>query len=413
MKDKSEAGFSLVELVVLVALGVLFLAAWIPCAPISGAVLQANLTSVGARGRDVYAAIAGANAERGALGLPPLWPRDFDPAADTNVADLARLDFGSSTAYFAWLADEESRDTPRWSPRAAGFDYTRLAGVGVPACPKGQGLTAERNMWTIAKNVRDDTDGMVPVLITRNIEASSLAACASEPDFKAKALRFDPGWPAPFGDKGFALIRKSGAIFKARPKYMSYGVVYQQCAFDTARTTNGRAAPPLKYLTPTREVTPGDQAYADGAILAYQLAGGRRGQIKRDVREVAELYARAGPFAFFFAVVYLAVFAYGLVRRKSAGHHPLTSAPVIGVWICHCLSLTFYTAGVVCAGLDKTWAYAATAVAAQAGGVVLALVFQRHDRETRRRQIKWLLTPLWIVLAGAILAGFLMLAHSV
>ena len=62
----------------------------------------------------------------------------------------------------------------------------------------------------------------------------------------------------PFGSKGYVLIRKGGAIFNARPKYMSWGVVYQNHAFDTSRTPDGRAAPPLKDLTPTREVVPGE-----------------------------------------------------------------------------------------------------------------------------------------------------------
>lgn len=408
MRKKSKAGFSLVELVVLVVVGVLFFAAWIPCAPVSNAVLQANMTATVARGRDIYVAIAGANAERAALGLPPLWPRDVGPAADTNVAERTRLEFGSSTAYFSWLADEENRNTQRWSPRAAGFDYTKLAGAGVPACPKGQGLTAERNMWTIAKNVRDDTDGMVPVLITRNIEASSLAARVDEPDFKGKALRFDPGWSAPFGDQGFVLIRKGGATFKARPKYMSYGVVYQRCAFDTARTTNGVAGPPLKYLTPTREVALGERAYAEGAAVAYQLAGGRREAVKRAIRKaVDQWFVPVVPVAAALAVWYLTAFFKKNAERKGCGQPSLKSAPVIGVWICHYLAVTCFVVGMSGAGGDGAWVIAVAALVAQAVGVLLALVFQRHDPETRNRQIKWLLAPLGIVLLGGLLIGLL------
>jgi hypothetical protein len=47
------------------------------------------------------------------------------------------------------------------------------------------------------------------------------------------------------------------------------------------------------------------------------------------------------------------------------------------------------------------------ALAAQAVGVGLALVFQRHDREARRQQIKWLLVPLWVVLIGMALMSFI------
>jgi len=97
-----------------------------------------------------------------------------------------------------------------------------------------------------------------PLLITRNIDASSLAARTTEQSLEAKSLRFDPVWKTPFGRKGYLLIRKGGAIFKARrPKYMTWGIVYQNQVFDTSRMPDGRAAPPLKYLTPTREVVPG------------------------------------------------------------------------------------------------------------------------------------------------------------
>lgn len=78
-------------------------------------------------------------------------------------------------------------------------------------------------------------------------------------------------------------------------------------------------------------------------------------------------------------------------------------APIISVWICHGLVVTFYAAFLLLplssAGFDKPWRYGVAALVTQTAGIALALVFQRHDRETRRRQIKWLLAPLWIVIA--------------
>ena len=403
MRCKSASGLSLVELIVMVAVLFVLASALIPCT--SNAPLQANMTAVGSRGRDIFVAIERANAERVPLGLPSLWPSDFNPAADTNVEELVRLDFTTSTAYFKWLIDEQNLNTPQWNPRVDGCDYGKLAGAGVPACADRK-LTAANNMWTVAKNVLPDMDGIVPVLVTRNIDASSLAARVVEGDFKTKSLRFDPNWETPFSDKVYVMIRKGGGVFKARCKYMSYGVVYQRQLFDATRTPDGFTSPPLRYLTPTREIVPGEQAYAEGSAIAYQLAGGYRGKVKREARHVVDAFIPALPFAFFLALVYLASFARSLTKCREAGLRPLISAPIIGVWICHYLAVTFYVA--VGAGGDESWVYAVVAPAAQAVGIGLALVFQRKDRETRRRQIKWLLWPLWVVLICMALMSFLM-----
>jgi len=406
MRWKSSSGLTLVELIVVVS--VLLVAAFVITPCISNAPLQANMTAVGSRGRDIYVAIERANAERKALGLPPLWPRNSNRAADTNVEELARLDFTTSTAYFKWLIDEQNLNTPQWSPRVTGVDYSMFAGAGVPACADRK-LTATNNLWTVAKNVRPDMDDLIPVLVTRNIDASSLATRVVEGDFKTKSLRFDPNWEIPFGDKVYVMIRKGGGVFKARRKYMSYDVVYQTHIFDTTHASDGFTKPLLKYLTPTREVVPDEQTYADGAAIAYQLAGGWRGKVKREAKCIVELFAPVLPGAIMFAFVYLAYFARGLMKRREPRLCHTTSAPVIGVWICHYLAVTFYAVGLVGAGGDGSWVYAVVALAAQAVGIGLVLVFQRKDREARRRQIKWLLVPLWVVLICMTVMSFLML----
>jgi type II secretory pathway pseudopilin PulG len=284
MNLKSANGLTLIELVVVMGVLFLLVISFSPC--ISNAPLQANMTAVGARGRDIFVAITRADTERAALGLPSLWPRDSDLAAETNRMEASGVAFTNSTDYFEWLIRGRSGALSERELRVTGLDYSKLAGAGVSSCPTNRHLTAKNNMWTVAANMRHDMSDLLPILVTRNIEASSLAARVTAQDHKLKSLRFDPGWETPFGDKGFVMIRKTGAIFKARPKYMKWGVIYQNQAFDTAQTPDGRVAPPLKYLTPTRVVTPGDQAYAEGAAVAYQLAGGRRGQIKLDGQEI-------------------------------------------------------------------------------------------------------------------------------
>jgi len=255
MNVKSASGLTLVELIVVVGIAVVLVMALCPVT-VNDSLLD-SMAAVGMRGRDIFVAIEGANTERKALGLPPVWPCDFDPATVTNAEERALMGASNSSDFFRMLYDEERLGASDWAPYVAGFDYAKLAGAGVPANMCGQGLRATNNMWTVAKNVRDDMDDVIPVLITRNIDASSLAARAGDRDLAERSLRFDSAWTTPFGRKGYVLIRKGGAMFKARPKYMPWRVVYNNQAFDTALTTNGAAVPLLKYLTPDREVVPG------------------------------------------------------------------------------------------------------------------------------------------------------------
>jgi len=385
---------TVVELIVVAA--VLFVLASALTPGISNAPLQANMTAVGSRGRDIFVAIERANAERVPLGLPPLWPKNFDSAFDSNREALAELDFDTSTEYFKWLIDEPHLDTPQWSPRVTGVDYSKFAGAGVPACPN-RNLTATNNLWTVVKNVRPDMDGAIPVLVTRNIDASSLAPRVTEGDIKTKSLRFDPAWRTPFSDKGYVMIRKGGGVFKARRKYMSYAVICETHIFDTTRTPDGRIAPPLKYLTPTREVTPGEKAYVEGAAIAYQLAGGWWGKVKR--------VAVKCSISLFLIIFYLLAFVCNFNKRRQLCLEPPTSAPIIGVWVCHYFEVNFYVVGIMFGVNGDEWAgaYMVAALVAQALGITLAVVFQRHDRETRRQQIKWLLVPFWVVLVSSFL----------
>jgi hypothetical protein len=401
MNVKSASGLTLVELVVIVAILFAFAAALAPYASCSSSVRMANLVAAGARGKDIWVAITGANTEREALGLPPLWPRDFDPASDTSDEERALFSVTNSTDYFRALYDEDRLGTSDWAPYVAGFDYGKLAGAGVSACPNGQRLSETNNMWTVAKNVRHDMDDIVPVLVTRNVDASSLAARVGPEDLKTKSLHFDPAWRMPFGSKGYILIRKGGAIFKGRSKCMAYRAVYAKQTFDTALTTNGMTAQPLKYLTPTREVVLDDQGYAEEAALAYRLAGGRWGALKRNVRD---FFAGVWLIALFFAVLYLPFFAYSVTRRKLRGLPSAASGAMIRVWGCHWLAMTFYAASLFGQEEPWFWGYVGAAVASQALGIALALVLQRSDRATRWRH------ALWMVLVPVELAALLVLS---
>jgi hypothetical protein len=106
-------------------------------------------------------------------------------------------------------------------------------------------------MWTIACNLRDEMEDVIPILITRNVDSGSLAAKYDESKATTK-MRFSASDPKPFSNKGFVMVRKSGSIFKGRGRYRDFSVIYNNQNFDTTLQTESSQ---LKYLPPKGSAT--------------------------------------------------------------------------------------------------------------------------------------------------------------
>jgi hypothetical protein len=211
--------------------------------------LKANMAAVGARGRDIHVAITNANALRRTVNLPPIWPKTY--LASTNLTDdISGKVFTTTTVYFASLYDEEHIGTEDWKPRVSGFDFSKLAGGGVPCCPPGQKLTAENNMWLIAANITEDDSDLIPVLITRNVdvkEIERLVNCGGPTsNLNAKIAVGKGTYKTPFREKGFVMVRKGGGTFNNRAKFATLRV------FFNSQTLPPRdpSKPPIAYLMP-------------------------------------------------------------------------------------------------------------------------------------------------------------------
>ena len=216
---KGEAGFTLGELVAVLALLAMLAAAVFPL--VQNAMLNNELDECRRHGRDVYVALTAANTEREPLGKEPL-----PGGAFTN-----------STELFRYLIEQE---------HAYGLSYQSLAGCGVPVCLDGY-LKPENNMWTVVKEMRDELDDGVPILFTRNLDARSFAWKLSErgPD---RRIGLDPEWRTPLGKRGGLMIYKSGTVRGTRAKYLTSRAFFGNCRTDPG---------PVRYLTPSREVVAG------------------------------------------------------------------------------------------------------------------------------------------------------------
>jgi type II secretory pathway pseudopilin PulG len=248
-----KSNFNLTSLVVIVVLLGLLSLALFPC--ISSSMYKANMSAVAARGRDIYVAITSANTDREPFDLPSVWPQSNPPT--NNAVDISQINFTNSTDYFWALYDGDHLGTTNHNPYVRGFDFSKLAGPGV-AAHSGQGrLNPKNNMWTIAKNVREEMEDIVPVLVTRNLAAESLAV-----DIKSvsdRRLFFDEEWMTPFGRKGFVIVRKGGGTYNFQARYMTHRVLYNSQTFMT--TIPGSQRLGLRYLTPNKEVIPSEAVY--------------------------------------------------------------------------------------------------------------------------------------------------------
>jgi len=394
MRVTSRRGFNAIELAAVTAVVMLLGLALMPA--VSNQVMGANMSAVGTRGRDIFVAITGANTEREPLGLPSVWPSEGGLLTNA-VNDIASKVFTNSTDYFNCLFDGKNIGKACWNPFVAGLDYSKLAGAGVPAYTKGK-FTAENNLWTVAMNVRDEMEDVVPVLVTRNIDASSLAAKVTEREWD-KTLRFDPEWKVPYGDQAFLLIRQGGAIFKCRAKYNSYGTVYGKRTFDATVDAEGKpVVKPLKYLTPTHTVVPGERAYAEGAQRAGRLSGVSWERIKRDFGDSSRIILPVGACL---GIVYLLVAGASWFNVTRYG---------IGVGLFHWATVVFLVSlfGGCVDGHEPRfrWTLLVLAVLTLLSGMAFVLAYRRNDRAACQRGVKWMISAPLIVCsvpAGALL----------
>jgi hypothetical protein len=246
MRTRDRTGFTLIELAVVAVIAFLAMSALFSA--YNEGIMRSVGSSLAVRGRDIYVAVAAANAEREPLGAPSLWTSALDQATRARLREgPVTAEFSSSTELFRCLIENRL---------CAGLTYESLAGGGVPTGGSGT-FGPTNNIWDVAVNRFGDLPDTTPLLVTRNVDLSPTAVKMSQSDL-SQALRCDPAWREPLGRNCVVIIRRGGAIFMGRMKKATYRTLCGGEPFDARVDKNGQAVPrPLTYLTPSRAVVPG------------------------------------------------------------------------------------------------------------------------------------------------------------
>ena len=230
--NKNKKGFTLVELLVVIGILGILMGALFPA--ISSAMVKANLSACGMRGRNLFVAITAANTEREALGLGNVWPKTQSEENADTANDPLSGGVSSASDYFTYLFDmAKISDTAKWKPYISGVDISVLSGAGVPASPNGATKIDGKNcLWGVTANLTEDLPDVFPALYSRNIPVSQLQSYATQYDGGSQELTIGKSggakYDTPFSNKAFVLIRKGGGVITQTAKYALTSIIFNK-----------------------------------------------------------------------------------------------------------------------------------------------------------------------------------------
>ena len=174
-----------------------------------------------------------------------MWPQQDVEGLDDD--DKKVIGASSSTEFFKYLFDLDT-DAKSRKP-FVDVDVGVLSGGGVPGMT-GSTLQNKNVGWLVTQNIQSEVADVVPVLVTRNVDYSTLQGNLKQYD-GTTTTEIECGkaggdnTSTPFGNKAWILIRKSGAAQTIKAKYSKLNVIFNRQSFDNSALANDLTILPL------------------------------------------------------------------------------------------------------------------------------------------------------------------------
>ena len=144
--------------------------------------------------------------------------------------------FGTQrTKFFKFLFDLET--DPKTRKPYIDIDIGCLSGGGVPGMT-GSTLDPKNVAWLVLKNLQNEVADVVPVLVSRNVDETTLQGYLKSYDGSAtdpvECGKAGGNKATPFGNKAWIMIRKSGAAQTIKAKYSKLNVIFNRQSFDNS-----------------------------------------------------------------------------------------------------------------------------------------------------------------------------------